>query len=213
MFIPLQPTLPRGLAVSVAPSRCQSSQNPGPKPRAPAGPCNGKQMADPLTAAGCSRQSRRGNFSFAVIHHWAGSGGRRGGGKTEQRLTPDVWPLSNAFAWHIHGSHSYTHAKTHTYTWGVGYAHKHTHTHTHTRTHIQTSEYILAHGPVSCLSLVVLFFSALGRPREERERKMEYYCFFCLLIFMIHWFSSTNVHAVDVQEEEEEEKGEGELGE
>lgn len=31
---------------------------------------------------------------------------------------------------------------------------------------------------------------------------------------MIHWFSSTNVHAVDVQEgEEEEEKGEGEHGE
>lgn len=121
----------------------KAAKNPGPKPRAPAGPCNGKQMAGPLTAAGCSQQSRRGNFSFAVIHHRAGSGRRRGGGKTEQRLTPDVWPLSNAFAWHIHGSHSYTHVKTHTQT--------------------QTSENILAHVPVPCLSLVVLFFSAPGR--------------------------------------------------
>lgn len=127
------------------------------KPRAPAGPCNGKQMAGPLTAAGCSQQSRRGNFSFPVIHHRAGSG--RGG--TEQRLTPDVWPLSNAFAWHIHGSHLYTHVKTHA----------------HTQT--QTSENILAHIPVSCLSLAVLFFSAPGRLWKvfsvlEREN----YCFF-----------------------------------
>lgn len=113
LFISLQPTLPWGLAASVALSCCQGCQNPGPKLRAPAGPRNGKQMASLLMAACCSRQSRRGNFLFAVIHHQRpGVGERRGGGKTEQRLTPDVWPLSNAFAWHIHGSHSHTHVKT-----------------------------------------------------------------------------------------------------
>lgn len=81
----LQPTLPRGPG-------CLCSGIPGPKLRAPAGPRNGKQMAL-LTAAGCSQQSRRGNFSFAVIHHRAGNGRRRGG--EERQSEPDTRRLAS----------------------------------------------------------------------------------------------------------------------
>lgn len=53
-----------------------------------------------LTAAGCSQQSRRGNFSFGVIHHraWEQEEEEDRGRTDRPSLTPDVWPLSNVSA-------------------------------------------------------------------------------------------------------------------
>lgn len=53
-----------------------------------------------LTAAGCSQQSRRGNFSFCVIHHraWEQEEEEDRGRTDRPSLTPDVWPLSNVSA-------------------------------------------------------------------------------------------------------------------
>lgn len=153
LFIPLQPTLPPGLAASVAPSCCQCSQNRVPKPRAPAGPCNGKQMAGPLTAAGCSRQSRRGNFSFAVIHH-RGREEKRG---RKDRATPDTGRLASFKR--LHMAHSWL---VLIHTCKNTCIHMKSGPYSLTHTHCQASEYILAHVPVFCLSLVVLFFSAAG---------------------------------------------------
>lgn len=155
----MQPTLPRGLAVSVA-RRAASAAKPRPKPRAPAGPCNGKQMAGPLTAGGCSRQSRRGNFSFAVIHHRAGSGKERG---RKDRVMPDTGRLAcfksllMAHSW-LPLTHTCKNTSVSAYTRRDGPC-----SHPCTGTHACSGEYILAHAPASCLSLVVLFFSAPTR--------------------------------------------------
>lgn len=144
-------------------------------------------MAVSLMAVGCSRQSRRGNFSFAVIHHWdrQWGGGRVWRRGRKDRVTPDNQRLASfkrlcmAYLGLVlilackntciaTERDSCTHPCT-----------------AHTLTHTQSSKYILAHVPATCLSLVVLFFSARGQQwkvfsaqpsllrKEERERDEE----------------------------------------
>lgn len=110
--IPLQPTLRQSLDASKAPSYCQHSQTQA-QTEGPRRPLQWK--ADGRTSDGSLLQSAVQERKLLIRRH-PSSGlerGRRGGGKTEQRLTSSVWSLSNAFSWHIHGSHSYTHTRTH----------------------------------------------------------------------------------------------------
>ncbi|CAB1446794.1 unnamed protein product [Pleuronectes platessa] len=87
---------------------------PRPKTKGPRWPMQWK--ADGQSSDGSRLQSAVQERKLLIHRHPSSGlgerGGRRGGGgKTEHCLTPSVWPLSNAFAWHIHGSHSYTHVK------------------------------------------------------------------------------------------------------
>ena len=113
---------------------------PRPKTKGPRWPLQWK--ADGQSSDGSRLQSAVQERKLLIHRHPSSRlgerGGRRaGGGKTEHCLTPSVWPLSNAFAWHIHGSHSYTHVLAHAYTHTLTHSHTHTltHSHTHTLTH------------------------------------------------------------------------------
>lgn len=108
------------------------------------GHCDGKQLADHLTAACCSPGEETSHSPSSIILLGWG---------TEHFLTPGVWPLSSVLRWHIHGLHSNTHAQRLDFT-------SVTHISKHALTHI--CECILAQVHVFCLSLVLLFFSAPG---------------------------------------------------
>lgn len=102
-----------------------------------------------LTAAGCSQQSRRGNFSFAVIHHRAGRKKRRREEGRKDRATPDSRRLASFKR--LHMAHSW-----------LALVRTCGNTHTHTRSS-QSRENILAHVPVFFAPpLVALFLSAAG---------------------------------------------------
>lgn len=121
------------------------------KTKAPRRPPQWK--ADGWSSDGSRLQSAVQERKLLIRHHPSsgpGAGERRGGGQTEQRLTPGVWPLSNAFTWHIHGSHSCTHVERR------GPAHTNTH----------SDRQMCSGSCFLCLSLVVLFFSAMRSLRK-----------------------------------------------
>lgn len=84
---------PRGLALSEAPSCCQSSKNPGPKTEGPRRPLQWK--ADGRSFDGSRLQSAVQERKLLIPRHpsSAGSGRRRGGRK--DRATPDTRCLAS----------------------------------------------------------------------------------------------------------------------
>lgn len=73
LFCPLQLYRPGFLCRSVQLPKQGGKKSPktGPELRAPPASAMESRWRFLLTAAGCSQQSRRGNFSFGVIHHRA----------------------------------------------------------------------------------------------------------------------------------------------
>lgn len=128
-LIPVQPTLPSGLAVCcffVLPLQ------PKPRPRTQSPRRLLQWKADGRSFDGSRLQSAVQERKLLIRRHPSSrpqAQGGRGGG-AERGLTADVWPLSNAFAWQIHGSHSYTHEKTGKQTQRQDLV-KHTHIKTH----------------------------------------------------------------------------------
>lgn len=124
----------------------KKSPKTGPELRAPPASAMESRWRFLLTAAGCSQQSRRGNFSFGVIHHRAWEQEEEEDRGRTDSPRPDTQRLASFKRLRI----------------GTFMAHPRTHMWKQTaRTCTQDCEVILAHLWVSCLSST-LFPSATG---------------------------------------------------